>query len=118
MLFSTDDPIARSTVPGNGQAEPFARLFGHVLAYKAWLAGAAIVGFLLSFIVLCFVTPRYDAEAVVIVDSRRNKLADAESALSTIVVDQYQSALKSELELILSSDVARHVITSLDLIDT
>ena len=33
-------------------------------------------------------------------------------------MDQYQSSLKSELELILSPDLARHEITSLDLLQT
>ena len=117
MLFPTNDASDGATSPGMAP-EPFARLLGHLLAYKGWLAAAAVLGLLLTGLALCFVTPRYEAQAVVIVDSRRNKLADAEGALSSIVVDQYQSALKSELELLRSPDLARHVITSLGLLDT
>jgi len=118
MLFPTNEAVGRTTTPSNGDAEPIARLVGHVLTYKGLLATGAVIGFLATGAALCFFTPRYDAEAVVIVDSRRNKLADTEAALSSIVIDQYQSALKSELELILSPDVARHVITSLGLLRT
>ena len=118
MLFSPDDPSPRSTLPDANSAEPFTHLISHLLAYKTWILGAATLGLALSGIALCFVTPKYKAEAVVIVDSRRNKLADAESAVSGIVIDQYMSALKSELDVMSSPDIARHVISSLDLLDT
>ena len=117
MLFPTDQPNA-AALSGIDQSKPFARLFGHLFAYKGTLLTAATLGFLVTGLGLCFVRPSYEATAVVIVDSRRNKLADAESALSSIVVDQYQSALKSELALIESTDLARHVIASLDLLQT
>ncbi len=104
--------------PGVVQQEMFAPLLRHLLAYKTWLIASAILGLTVTALVLCYIQPKYDAQAIVIVDSRRNKLADAESVLSSIVVDQYQSSLKSELEVILSPDLARHVITSLDLLHT
>jgi capsular exopolysaccharide synthesis family protein len=118
MLFSNDPAAFRMNTGGAAPPEPFARLASHLLTYKYKLAAAAVLGFVVSGLVLCFLTPRYEAEAVVIVDSRRHKLADAESELTGIVVDQYQTALKSELQLFLSPELARHVITRLGLLDT
>ena len=116
MLFPTSDQ-PDGHPPGHAvPVEPMTRLAGHLLGYKWVLIFASVLGLLVSAIGLSFVTPRYEAQAVVIVDSRRNKLADSEGALSSIVIDQYQSALKSELELISSASLARYIITSLGLL--
>jgi capsular exopolysaccharide synthesis family protein len=93
-------------------------LISHVLLYNRLILIAAVCGTLATGLGLCFVTPKYSAEAIVIVDSRRDKLADAESAVSGIVVDQYQTALKSELAMITSPALARRVIISLHLLET
>jgi uncharacterized protein involved in exopolysaccharide biosynthesis/Mrp family chromosome partitioning ATPase len=118
MLFPTTDLKQQLAAPGEQVPHPLMAGLSHLLQFKWWIAGAAVAGFLVTGVWLCFVTPEYEAQAVVIVDSRRNKLADAESALSSIVIDQYQTALKSELELIRSPDLARHVIDGLGLLST
>ena len=118
MTYSAADAAKPGATSGGWQSEPFPALVHHLLVYKTWVAGAAVSGLLATGVALCFIPPRYEAQAVLIVDSRRDKLADSEGALSSIVIDQYQSSLKSELELIRSDDLARHVIVSLDLLDT
>ena len=116
VLFSAEEYGGEQSRQETGADRSLERLFMHLLGYKWLIIGAAIIGLLITAAALSFVTPKYDAEAVLIVDSRRNKLADAESALSSIVADQ--AALKSEIELMRSSDLARHVIETLGLMKT
>jgi succinoglycan biosynthesis transport protein ExoP len=113
MLFSADQGLG-----SNESRSPATPLIAHLWLFKGVIAGAALAGLVLTGLVLCFITPRYQAEAVVIVDSRRDKLADVESAVSGIVVDQYQTALKSEVALLTSPTLAQHVIKRLGLLQT
>ena len=119
MMFSTRDDATATAPPGDDDAvAPILRLLSHVRVYKALILAAALVGLLVTGLVLCFVPPSYDAEAVVVIGSRHNKLADAELALSSLVEDQYHSALNSELAFIRSPEIARKVIASLGLVHT
>lgn len=117
MLFPTNRISDADTADQQGSS-PVTHLLTHLLLHKRLISGAAVAGLLISALALCFMTPRYSAEAVVIVDSRRDKLADAQSAVSGIVVDQYQTALKSEIAMITSPALARRVMGSLGLLQT
>lgn len=118
MLFRSADVSDCAGRAADSQVEPLVAMLRHVNSHRLLLVTMVVLGAVLTGLGLCFVTPTYQAQAVLIVDSRRNKLADAEAALTSIVVDQYQTSLKSELELITSPDVARRVITSLHLLET
>jgi uncharacterized protein involved in exopolysaccharide biosynthesis/Mrp family chromosome partitioning ATPase len=99
-----------------GPESPLAPLLRHLLAWKWTILGASLAGAVLTGFVLAMMTPRYVGEAVMVVESRRNRIADAESALTGLLLDQ--PAVRSEVDLLRSPEIARHVILEHNLMET
>src|ERR1700704_4668257 len=83
---------------------------------KALIGGLPLLGAAIAFPVVNFITPRYKSQAWVLIETRENIFfrPDAEKALERgTTVDQ--EAVTSQIQLILSRDLAREVIKKLKL---
>ena len=86
-------------------------------AKKLWVIGPTILVAALTFAAVNLVTPRYKSEARILIEGRENvflrpeaeRLGDRERA----IVDQ--EAVASQVQLVLSRDLARKVIKDLKL---
>src|SRR6266702_6365997 len=90
---------------------------GHALwRRKGWIVGLTLAAAGLAFVAVNLVTPRYKSEARVLIETRENIFLrpDAEKALDRGgAIDQ--EAVTSQVQLILSRDLARDVIKTLRL---
>ena len=83
---------------------------------KFLIVGLTLIAALLAFAAVNYITPRYKSEARVLIETRENIFLrpDAEKSLERgTTVDQ--EAVTSQVQLILSRDVAREVIKKLKL---
>ncbi len=102
--------------PGDGELD--LRAVGNALwRKKMWAIGPALLVAVLTFIGVNLVTPRYKSEARLLIDGRESVFfrpeADKSGDRDRATVDA--EALSSQVQLILSRDVARHVIKALKL---
>lgn len=92
--------------------EPDLRSIGHALwAKKVMIFGVTLLATAGAFLVVNSVTPRYQSETKLLLESRENVFmrADADKGLTDrATVDQ--EAVTSQIQLVLSRDVAREVI--------
>ncbi|MEX0840706.1 MAG: GumC family protein, partial [Xanthobacteraceae bacterium] len=103
-------------VGGQVGSESELRELGRVLWYRRWhIIGPAIITALLAFIVVQTVTPRYRSEARILIESRDNIFLkpEADKTADREVVDQ--EAVESQVQVILSRDLARRVIREIKL---
>lgn len=87
------------------------RAIGQVLWRKrAWVIIPTIIAFVLAFVAVNMVTPRYKSEARIIIDGRENIFLrpNAERVEDRAQLDQ--EAVTSQVQLILSRDLARRVV--------
>jgi capsular exopolysaccharide synthesis family protein len=80
---------------------------------KAIIAGCAVLLTTISFLVVSQVTPRYTAESVVLLDTRKTQVVDMQSVMSGLQADA--SVVRSEVEIISSPTLAEKVIKKLNL---
>jgi uncharacterized protein involved in exopolysaccharide biosynthesis/Mrp family chromosome partitioning ATPase len=92
------------------------RALGRALWYRRWqiIAPTLIMG-LLAFIVVNTITPKYRSEARLLIEGRDNAFlrADAEKSQDRGVVDP--EAVTSQVQVVLSRDLARQVVRQLKL---
>ena len=83
---------------------------------KALIGGLTLLAAAIAFAVVNFITPRYESQAWVLIETRENILfrPDAEKALERGTTAD-QEAVTSQVQLILSRDLAREVIKKLKL---
>lgn len=79
------------------------------------ILGCVIVITALVIVVMFQLTPRYTAEATVMLDTRKNQVIDLQNALSGFQDDAM--LIRSEVEILESPALARKVADKLDLID-
>lgn len=106
-------PVARPAVPlGDMSGEPDLRSIGRALwLKKTMIFGATFFCAAAAFLVVNAMTPRYQSEARLLLESRENVFmrADADKGLTDrATIDQ--EAVTSQTQLVLSRDVARAVI--------
>jgi polysaccharide biosynthesis transport protein len=82
---------------------------------KSIILGCMLVVTALTIFGVFQITPRYTAEAIVMVDTRKNQVADIQSVLSGLSSDS--SAIRSEIEVIKSPTLAERVAKKLDLMN-
>src|SRR5215471_8872315 len=85
---------------------------------RVLIAGLTLLAAAIAFLVVNMITPRYKSEARVLIETRENIFfrPDAEKAIErSTTVDQ--EAVTSQVQLILSRDLARDVIKKLKLAD-
>ena len=83
---------------------------------KLWIVGLTLVAAGLAFVAVNLITPRYKSEARVLIETRENIFfrPEAEKSLErSATVDQ--EAVTSQVQLMLSRDLARDVIKNLKL---
>lgn len=94
------------------------RALGRALWYRRWqIIGPAIVMALVAFVAVQVVTPKYRSEARILIEGRDNVFlrSEAEKTLDRGVVDP--EAVTSQVQVVLSRDLARQVIRQLKLGD-
>jgi exopolysaccharide transport family protein len=92
------------------------RALGRSLWYRKWqIIVPTIAMGLLAFVVVNLITPRYRSEARILIEGRDNVFlrADAEKSSDRSVVDP--EAVTSQVQVVLSRDLARQVIKQLKL---
>src|SRR5262252_2064624 len=91
-------------------------LLGRVLwRKKVLICGLTLIAAALAFLAVNVITPRYKSEARVLIETRENAFfrPDAEKLNERSTVDQ--EAVTSQVQLILSRDLAREIIKKLKL---
>ncbi len=85
---------------------------------KRWLVAAAgVVAFVGAYFLLGMMTPRYTADARILIESGESVLTRPRDARADAVVPQYdQSAIESQVEVLRSRDIADRVIENLRLV--
>jgi uncharacterized protein involved in exopolysaccharide biosynthesis/Mrp family chromosome partitioning ATPase len=109
----THDPSSQADVRLDLKA-----LAGAVWAKKLWILIPATLAFGLSFLYVNLATPRYAAEARILVENRETPLtrsagANREASPTPMPLDQ--EAVASQVQIIYSRDIARAVIQELGL---
>lgn len=108
---------ARRGIQQPGSDIDFAAL-GHALWFrKRWLIIPAIIAGLLSIAVVNIITPRYKSETRLLIEGRENTFLrpEAEKAQDRTLVDQ--EAVASQVQILMSRDLAMQVIRTLKLGD-
>jgi uncharacterized protein involved in exopolysaccharide biosynthesis/Mrp family chromosome partitioning ATPase len=93
-------------------------LAGAVWAKKLWILIPATLAFAASFLYVNLATPRYSAEARILVENRETPLTRAAGANRDAVAQPVpldQEAVSSQVQIIYSRDIARAVIQELGL---
>ncbi len=80
---------------------------------KHVILGCIVLVTLLAAVIVFQLTPRYTAEASIMLDTRKNPMVDLQSVLSGQQVDS--AAIRSELEVLKSRTLAQKVADKLDL---
>jgi exopolysaccharide transport family protein len=88
-----------------------------LLRKKWWVLGPALAVAALTFVGVNLITPKYKSEARIIIDGRENVFLrpDAEKGANERDRTVDQEAVTSQVQLVLSRDVARQVIKELKL---
>jgi uncharacterized protein involved in exopolysaccharide biosynthesis/Mrp family chromosome partitioning ATPase len=106
----------RGAVPIAAMDELDLRSLGRALWQRKWqIVGPAVVMGLAAFIVVQAITPKYRSEARLLIEGRDNIFLrpEAEKTLERVVVDP--EAVTSQVQVVLSRDLARQVINQLKL---
>lgn len=82
---------------------------------KLLILGAIALGVGLAILQISFMTPRYTAGTLVLIDPRKTSVVDVESVLSSLTPEQ--GAVESEVQLLMSSSIAMKVVERLGLYD-
>ena len=122
MLFrrksKTDAAPAPAVVPMAYDAEPDLRGLGRILwQKKARILGLALLAGGVAFLVVNAITPRFQSEARLLLETRENVFlrAEADKTGDRTTIDP--EAVTSQLQLVLSRDLARDVIKKEKLAD-
>ncbi len=105
---ATPDPVV---VPVGADGEPDLRGLGRLLwQKKTTIIGFALICAGLAFVVVNLITPRYRAEARILLEARQNVFlrADADKNVDRTTIDPEMVA--SQVQVLLSRDLAREVI--------
>jgi succinoglycan biosynthesis transport protein ExoP len=122
MLFrrkpSTAFAPAPATVPVTYEVEPDLRGLGRILwQKKARILGLTLFAGGVAFLIVNAITPRYQSEARLLLEARENVFlrAEADKTGERATIDP--EAVTSQLQLVLSRDLARDVIRKEKLAD-
>jgi uncharacterized protein involved in exopolysaccharide biosynthesis len=123
MFFRrTSKPAARPSMPElpvySVAGEPDLRGLGQTLwRRKATIVGVSLAAAAIAFVVVNAITPRFRSESRVLLDAHENVFlrADADKTLDRTTVDA--EAVQSQIQVMLSRDLAREVIRKEKLAD-
>ncbi len=108
------------TVPGGGGAPKppedvidLHQIFGVIRRRANVIVGCAVLGTVLATVWVFQLTPRYTAEATVMLDTRRNQMVDLTSMIAGLSGDQ--SVVRSEMEILKSRALAEKVADKLNI---
>lgn len=109
----------RAVLAGDGGPKPaedvidLHQIFGVIRRRASVILGCAILGTLLATIWVFQLTPRYTAEATVMLETRKNQMVDFTSMIAGLSGDQ--GAVRSEMEILKSRALAEKVADKLKL---
>ncbi len=89
------------------------QLWGVIRRRANVIAGCTILGTVLAAIFIFQLTPRYTAEATVMLETRKNQMVDFTSLMAGLTGDQ--SVVRSEMEILKSRALADKVAEKLDI---
>ncbi|MBO0718655.1 MAG: lipopolysaccharide biosynthesis protein, partial [Rhizobiales bacterium] len=105
--FSTSSGIA----PTSGTGDIDVRMLGQALARRrSWIIVPAALALLLSVGSVSVITPRYKSEARILVDGRENVFLRPNGERSEERAALDAEAVTSQVQLVLSRDLARNII--------
>ncbi len=87
------------------------QIFGIIRRRANVIVGCAVLGTMLATVWVFQLTPRYTAEATVMLDTRRNQMVDLTSMIAGLSGDQ--SVVRSEMEILKSRALAEKVADKL-----
>jgi capsular exopolysaccharide synthesis family protein len=88
-------------------------IFGILRRRANIILGCAVLGTMLATVWVFQLTPRYTAEATVMLDTRRNQITDLTSMIAGLSGDQ--AAVRSEIEILKSRALAEKVANKLNI---
>lgn len=88
-------------------------LFRKLWGKKGLIIATVLVCMAATVTILFQITPRYFSETLIMIEPRANKIVDVESVVSGLSGDT--ESIQSEIQVILSRDLAQRVITALKL---
>ena len=88
-------------------------LFQKIWRRKGTLVGVTLIGTLIASLIVFQLTPRYIADATVMVDPRENRVVDVEAVFSGLPADQ--ETIESEIQVLTSRGLADRVAQKLRL---
>jgi capsular exopolysaccharide synthesis family protein len=99
---------------GDAELSPLRQLFSTLWRRKWIIVTCVIVAFAISVLWVLQMTPRYVAEAVVVVESRRENVVNIQSVLQGISPDFYTN--ETEAQILRSRGLAARVVDQLNLV--
>ena len=99
---------------GSGEGVDLREVYRVLRRRKGVIFGTIALVTGLTTVVVFLMVPKYTAESVVMVDTRKNQVADIQSVLTGLSSDS--SAIRSEVEVLKSPALADRVARKLDLI--
>src|SRR5665213_555556 len=102
-------------IPPKAEGVDFREVFGVFRRRMNLILGCVVIITALATVIVFQLTPRYTAEASVMLDTRKNQVIDIQSVLSGLPGDAI--AIRSEVEILQSPALARKVADKLNLYD-
>ena len=108
-------PAAVAERPEEGEASPLRAVLATLLRRKWWIVAFMAIAAVLSILYVYQLTPRYVAEGVVVVETRRENVVNIRSVLEGPNADFYTN--ETEAQVLRSRTLAAKVVDQLDLVN-
>jgi len=92
------------------------KIFAMFWRHRLFIVCLTVAGAILSIAFVSAVAPKYKAEGLVLIDTRKKRVTNIESILSSPYATADTTLIKSEVEILQSDDLSRHVIAQLGLL--
>lgn len=99
-----------------GDGTDLREIFNILRRRRNIVLGSILFVTIISTIVIFQMTPRYSAEAVVMLDTRKTQVVDIQAVVSGLSMDD--GVLRSEVEVLKSPAIAERVVQRLQLVDS
>lgn len=103
---------------GSGRIYTASDILGTLRRRVRLVTSASLVVFALIALVIMQLTPKYDGEAVIILEARTAQIANIQDVMPALPTDNpalHAAVIRSELDVLMSRPLARRVITELGL---
>lgn len=117
VMTSRSDSDVRDTDDGRGDTLDLGALWAALKRRKAWIIGPTLAALGLSFVVVNLIPPRYTAEARILLENRDSFYTRPGQSAAESTGQQFDSeAVQSQVQLIMSRDLARDAIRATGLV--